>query len=389
MQKAATAQQSPSLFSLFLFFLRFGLTAFGGPAMIAYIRQKVVEEKKWLNGDSFRSGIAICQSIPGATAMQMATYVGLRKAGVLGALVSFLGFILPPFALMIALSVLYMKTHNLPQMISVFNGLQVIIVAIVANATLAVGLVSLKDWPGAVIALLSALMFALNMHPILVIILAGLLGIVIYSRLPFTNQGKREEESFSFRPLFLIILIIFLSFILLFLYNSNLFSLGLLMMRIDLFAFGGGFASLPIMFHEVVNLRQWMDGATFLNGIALGQVTPGPIVITATFIGYYLYGFWGGLVATLSIFFPSFLLVVGVTPHYDRLCSSPYFNRAVAGAICAFVGLLLSATLRFTTDIPWDILRISLVAGAFFALAKKVDLLWVLLAGTIISVLFL
>lgn len=389
MEKTATFQQSPSLLNLFLFFLRFGLTAFGGPAMIAYIRQKVVEEKKWLDEDGFRSGIAICQSIPGATAMQMATYVGLRKAGVLGALVSFLGFTLPPFALMITLSALYMKTHNLPQVISVFNGLQVIIVAIIANATLAIGTVSLKDWQGAVIALLSALMFALNVHPIVVVVFAGLLGVAFYARVSFANQGKKEEESFSFRPLFLIIIFTFLLFTLLFFYNRSLFGLGILMMRIDLFAFGGGFASLPIMFHEVVNLRQWMDGATFLNGIALGQVTPGPIVITATFIGYYLYGFWGGLVATFSIFLPSFLLVVGITPYFDCLRSSPYFNRAIAGAICAFVGLLMSATLRFAADIPWDILRITLVVGAFFALAKKVDLLWVLLIGTIISVLFL
>ena len=95
------------------------------------------------------------------------------------------------------------------------------------------------------------------------------------------------------------------------------------MMKIDLFAFGGGFTSLPLMLHEVVELRGWIDEKTFMNGIALGQVTPGPIVITATFVGYLLYGFWGSVVATLSIFTPSFLMLVIINPFFDRLKASP------------------------------------------------------------------
>ena len=109
---------------------------------------------------------------------------------------------------------------------------------------------------------------------------------------------------------------------LLFFLNRELFDLALIMSRIDLIAFGGGFASVPLMFREFVELRSWMDGPTFLNGIALGQFTPGPIVITATFVGYLLKGPLGGLIATIAMFLPSFLILIGVAPWFDG-CANP------------------------------------------------------------------
>jgi len=161
------------------------------------------------------------------------------------------------------------------------------------------------------------------------------------------------------------------------------------MFRIDLFAFGGGFASVPLMFHEVVQVRSWLDGPTLLNGIVLGQVTPGPIVITATFIGYLLKGPLGGLIATICVFLPSFMIVVGIVPYFDRLRSSPYFKKVITGILCSFVGLLLTVTIRFALNIPWDVPRILLSGAAFIALILKVDILWVVLIGTVISLIVL
>ena len=149
------------------------------------------------------------------------------------------------------------------------------------------------------------------------------------------------------------------------------------MFRIDLFAFGGGFASVPLMFYEVVQVRPWVDGPTLLNGIVLGQVTPGPIVITATFIGYLLKGPLGGLIATICVFLPSFMMVVGIVPYFDRLRGSPYFKKVMTGILCSFVGLLLTVTIRFALNIPWDFTRILLSSAAFVALLLKVDILWV------------
>lgn len=379
-----------SLGHLFIYFLKLGITAFGGPAMVAYIRKMAVEQKKWLDEGTFRNGVALCQTIPGATAMQVSAYVGLRARGVAGAAASFIGFGLPAFFFMMILSALYVLTYSLPPVVSAFGGLQAIIVAIIANATVSFGRTSLKKWQDVAIVIVAAGMFWWGVNPILVILLAALLGLVLYSKQPLhITTIHPARKSHSIRSLWLILSVTAIAFFVLFLVQRRLFDLATLMFRIDLFAFGGGFASVPLMFHEVVDVRSWMDGSTFLNGIALGQVTPGPIVITATFIGYLLYGPLGGLIATVSVFLPSFLMLVGIVPYFDRFCGSPYFNKAIAGVLSSFVGLLLSVTIRFALNIPWDIPRVLLASAAFVALLSKIEILWVVLVGTVISVLVL
>jgi chromate transporter len=191
------------------------------------------------------------------------------------------------------------------------------------------------------------------------------------------------------RSLWIIASVGALAFVVLFFRERKLFDLAAVMFRIDLFAFGGGFASVPLMFHEIVEVRSWMDAQTFLNGIALGQITPGPIVITATFVGYMLYGLLGAIVATVSVFLPSFLMVIGVTPYFDRLRRSAYFTRAISAVLCSFVGLLLGVTFRFGSNISWDISRALLAIAAFVGLFCKVEIIWIVLVGTVISVFFL
>jgi chromate transporter len=175
-------------------------------------------------------------------------------------------------------------------------------------------------------------------------------------------------------------------FVVLYLLNPDLLNLSLLFSRIDLYAFGGGFASLPIMFHEVVDVQGWMDSQTFLNGIALGQVTPGPIVITATFIGYMLHGAWGGVVGTVSIFAPSFILLAMAEPFYLHLRTSNVVRRIIKGVLITFVGLILVTAVKFALPIPWDVPRILLTGFALAALLNKVDILWVVAAGVALSI---
>jgi chromate transporter len=381
--------QPPSLFDLFTSFLRLGATAFGGPAMVAYIRKMAVEKKHWLDEPSVRDGVALCQTIPGATAIQMTAYVGLRVKGVVGAAASFIGFGLPAFLFMMILSALYARTHTLPAVVSIFNGLQAIVVAVVANATLSFGRTSIKNWRNVINALIAAGLFGLKVSPILVIIVAALLGTILYNKPPLARAGSPLNKSHAPKSLFMILSATAVGFGVLYSLDRKLFDLATLMFRIDLFAFGGGFASVPLMFYEVVQVRSWLDGPTLLNGIVLGQVTPGPIVMTATFIGYLLKGPLGGLIATLCVFLPSFMMVVGIVPYFDRLRSLPYFNKVITGILCSFVGLLLTVTIRFGLDIPWNLPRILLSGAAFVALILKVDILWVVLIGTVISLLVL
>ena len=381
--------QSPSLSHLFFAFLRLGATAFGGPAMVAYIRKMAVEKNHWLDDHSARDGVALCQTIPGATAMQMSAYVGFRARGVAGAGASFIGFGLPAFLFMMILSALYARTHTLPAVVSAFSGLQAIVVALVANATLSFGKASIKNWRNVINALIAAGLFGLKVNPILVIIIAAFLGMILYNKQPVSPTAIPTEKAHAPKSLILLLLSVGVGFGLFFFLDRKLFDLTTLMFRIDLFAFGGGFASVPLMFYEIVQVRSWLDGPTLLNGIVLGQVTPGPIVITATFVGYLLKGPLGGLLATVCVFLPSFMMVVGIVPYFDRLRSLPYFKKVISGILCSFVGLLLTVTIRFALDIPWDVPRILLSSAAFIALILKIDILWVVLTGTVISLIVL
>jgi chromate transporter len=388
-QSQEQAPESPALWRIFASFFRLGATAFGGPAMVAYIRKMVVDKKKWLGDDEFREGVALCQIIPGATAMQTAAYSGLKIRGVAGAAASFVGFVAPAFIFMMILSAVYSGAEKVPVAMSVFGGLEAIVVALVANAAVSFGKNYIKSVRGAIIAVCAAILFWFGINPVLVIVAATLAGLLLMS-------GKKMETAFEaglaradFWALFIIIAAAAAGFALMFVFDRKLFSLAALMSRIDLFAFGGGFASLPIMFHEVVKVRRWLSGPVFLNGLALGQVTPGPIVITATFIGYRIRGLTGGAVATVAVFLPSFLMVVITAPYVKRLRGSLHFNKAVQGILCSFVGLLLSVTIHFGQRVPWDVPRAILAIGAFICLYFNVGILWVILAGAAISAMVL
>ena len=383
---ARDVHHAPFLHHLFGSFLRMGITAFGGPAMIAYIRKMAVGQKKWLDQESFQDGVALCQTIPGATAMQMAAYVGLKARGVRGAASCYVGFGLPAFLLMLALSFAYSRTHELPAVISIFSGLQAVIVAVVANATLSFGKTSVKDWKSVLIGLVAAGLFWIRANPLLIIILAALLGMLLNGRQPFAQKTTRPASMrHTIVPLLFFLFGSAAGLSLLFYFQKELFELAVLMSKIDLLAFGGGFVSVPLMFHEIVDARAWMDGPTFLNGIVLGQFTPGPIVITATFVGYLVCGLPGALIATVAIFLPSFLMLIGVAPWFDRVRSSPWFTRAIGGILCSFVGLLLTVTIRFALNVHWDWPHVALAAAALTALVFKLDILWVVLGGTAIS----
>jgi len=376
---------------LFLSFLRLGLTAFGGPAMIAYIKELSVNRNKWLDEETFKDGVSLCQSIPGATAMQMAAYVGLRSRGLIGALLSYAGFGLPAFTLMLILSVAYVDAHELPFAVSLFKGLQVIVFAIIANATYSFGKGILINYKEMLIALISAALLWLGVSPFVVIIGAALTGFLFFlnprsTALP-THIVKRDQR--ELKQVMLLFFIFLAGLAGLYIANIKLFNLATLMLKVDIFAFGGGFASVPLMLHEIVDVRRWIDGKTFMDGIALGQVTPGPIVITATFVGYLMYGFAGALVATVTIFTPSFLILTVVTPFFDRLKTSKYFVGATKGILASFVGLLFYATIKFAFAVPWDVVRVLLALGALTALMRKIDILYVVLIGAVISILIL
>ncbi len=357
--------------------------------MVAYIKEMAVNRHNWLDEQTFNEGVVLCQSIPGATAMQTAAYVGLRSKGIPGAFSSFVGFGLPAFVLMLVLSSLYEKYNEIPIIISIFGGLQVIVVAIVANATYSFGKGTFNNYKDIILAVIAAALLWAGVSPFIVIIGASFAGIIILrgvGAVPLSVAGKQINR-YRVKHLSIFLLTFLLIFIPLYFIDRKLFDLSALMIRIDLFAFGGGFASVPLMLHEVVDIRGWLDSKTFMDGIALGQVTPGPIVITSTFVGYLTHGIAGAFVATISIFAPSFLMVIAITPVMDRLKNSIYFHDATKGILTSFVGLLFFVTVKFSAAVPWDVLRVLLASVAFVALLKKIDIHYVVLITAFISVI--
>jgi len=369
------------IITLFLSFLKLGFTAFGGPAMVAYIKEFTVEKKQWVDEKTFQEGVALAQAIPGATAIQVAAYVGLKKGGIPGGMASFTGFGLPAFIIMLLLSALYVKTYSVSHIISVFTGLQVIVVAIVANALISFAK-PIKSKGEIFIALVSFFLFILGLNPFLIIIFCFLV-----SQLIFRDESIKGKSSkpVNFSGLAILFITVISCLFLLFIFDRTLFNLAVVMMKIDLFAFGGGYASVPLMLHEVVERFRWIDAEAFMNGIALGQITPGPIVITATFVGYLLKGIQGAIVATVSVFTPSFLIMASVYEASDRIKNSKIFIRSKKGLLASFSALLLFATLKFTQAVSWDWVKLIMALISFFCLFKRISIFYVVVVGSAIS----
>jgi chromate transporter len=382
---------SPRPLSVFLPFLRLGMTAFGGPAIIAYIRDLAVKKKHWLSGESFGDGLALCQTIPGATAMQSAAYVGLKTRDFSGAAAAYLGFVTPAFVFMLVLSALYKYGQDAPLVLSLFSGLRAMVVALIANAALSIGTATVKKWWGLPVVAGAATALYFGAHPIYVIFAAAAVGLLVPANAGSKPQSPAEGSPATrrsyLRPVAILLGVAALVMGFLYVFERPLFDLALTMLRVDLFAFGGGFASVPLMQNEVVNVHQWLDTQTFIDGIALGQVTPGPIVITATFVGYMVAGFAGAVVATAAIFLPSFVILVLVEPHFDRFRRNRWFRKAITGILLSFVGLLLAVTVRLGVSVSWQVWTIVLAVAAFAALRLKADVLWVVLAGGVASVI--
>jgi chromate transporter len=379
----------PTLARLFLVFLRLGAVAFGGPAMVAHIRGVAVERRRWLRPQDFHEGVSLCQAIPGATAMQCAAFVGLRCRGLAGAAAAFAGFGLPAFLLMLLLSLAYSRAMQLPAVLAALTGLRLIVVALVAHAAWGFGRTALRGWRDAAIAAAAASLFLLRVHPVLILLGAAATGLLTTNPAggapPPPVDGRRPVAALR-APLLLVVGALALGW-LLHVLQPRLAALALSMVKVDLVAFGGGFASVPLMLREVVDYRGWLPAAVFMDGITLGQITPGPIVITATFVGQQVAGLAGAAVATAGIFLPSFVVLALVEPWFRRLNSRPAFRGATHALVLSFVGLLVSATIQFARLAPWSPAGALLAAAAFLLLLRKVDVAWIVVGGGILSAL--
>lgn len=392
----------PTLRELFLTFLRLGATAFGGPAMLPVVRALVVERKRWMDEAAFRSGVALCQAVPGATVMQVASYVGLRLRGTPGMLAGFFGFTLPAFLMITLLSAMYWKNRELPALMDAFIGLKAVTVALMVSGLLDFGKRYLRmgmDWViGAGVCGLTLL----GVHPIVPVLAAAGAGVVAYrdgEATPVGAPGGTPDGAFNLpgnapgrpggrtalRGLLAGLAGVAVALAVLAALRPDLFALAVSMLRTDLVAFGGALAALPVMRHEVVHLRGWMSDAAFLDGVAIGQVTPGPIILTAAFIGWRVDGLVGSTVAGLAIFTPSLFFMLGAERLVARMEHSRIYRRAVRATLAGFTGLLGYLAITVAQALPPTPLPAVIGVAAFAALRAGVDVLYVVGAGALAS----
>jgi chromate transporter len=374
---------------LFKRFLKLGATAYGGPAIAQHMKKTIVKDLGWLKEPEFMQGIALCQLLPGATFVQMSAYVGYRLRGIGGALACMAGFVLPAFVLMLILSAIYFRFGDLWLVQSLFKGLAPIIVAIILDAFINFGKPMAKDWKAIIIVVLAFAGFVFHMNVVLVFLFSGALGLLLRLAVsekalppPVPSGGAKRNAHYLLGLAAIIITLFGVCYFL----NEQLLYLALIMAKVGALAFGGGFTTIGLIQLDVVERFHWVSTKEFLDGIVMGQVTPGPIVITATFLGYKLAGFLGAAMATMAIFTSDFFILSLVMPYYDRLKGSKTVRIMEQGILAAFVGMLGLVLYNFGRTTFVDIPTVLFAVGAFVALLKKVELLYILLTGAVLSI---
>lgn len=335
----------PAFSRFLLCLLKVGLTAYGGPAIVAQLHQELVRRQKWVTEEEFAESLAFAQLIPGPVVPATAAHVAQRLYGPLAVFPAVCAYAVPAFALMLALSALYFRWGKLPAVSASFRALGPVIVGIVASATLQLAQPALRDFRGLFLAGALLPLFSVRINPVIVVLLGAVLGLVIFSSedgtgsMPRLPKGSRRRALAwgSLAGATLLFLLAGLA-----LRHPPLASFALKVAKISLMAFGGGYTAVALMFHAFVKAEPpLLPTKEFVDGLALGQLTPGPVIITATFVGYKVAGILGAVVATLYTFLPPAALVTMLAPHVAQLRKSLWFGRAVRGALAAFVALLL------------------------------------------------
>ena len=391
-ETSATIHQPVSLWKLAGVYLLIGFTGFG-PALAAETRKHLVKERKWLSEEDFLNGLALAQMLPGAIFASLTVYVGYKIRGIAGALTSFFAFLLPPFSLMLLLSYVYFTYGSLPSISVLFQGMAVVVAGLVANAVIDIGKSTVTDIKGIGIAAGSVGIMTFYPSIFLLLFLAATAGIVLYFQ-PLKRECLLSEAASSpkaakaaaipFNRILMLVVILALAAYGLS-WQPVLQKLGLVFFRMGSVLFGGGFSMIPFIQQEVVYQYHWLTLDEFVVGIALGQVTPGPVLITATFIGYKVAGVSGAIVSTLGVFLPSLFLVILTAEIHQKFCHNLWIRSAIKGIVAAFTGMILVVAFGLAQHSLVDIPSVLLAVMTFAALRfSRLDTIWVVLGGTLL-----
>lgn len=335
------------LFEIFLVSIKLGLTSFGGPtAHLGYFHTEYVRRRKWMDEKSYADLVALSQFLPGPASSQVGIGIGVMRGGVLGGLTSFIGFTLPS-VLVLMLFASLLTTFDISEA-GWIHGLKIVAVVVVAHAIMGMAKNLAPDIQRKTIALLAlvgTLLWQSSFTQVGVILIAALIGFLIYKN-HAEDDGKTTKfpiaKRFSAICLMLFVVLLFALPALRELTGSYWVAVVDSFYRAGSLVFGGGHVVLPLLEQELVP-SGWITEEAFLAGYGATQAVPGPLFTFAAYLGTVMNGWIGGLVATVAIFLPAFLLILGALPFWDMLRSNPKVKGAVMGANAAVIGILISA----------------------------------------------
>ncbi|PVZ71538.1 chromate efflux transporter [Pelagibaculum spongiae] len=392
---ASQPDQRHSVFSVFITFLKLGLSAFGGPvAHIGYFHKEFVKKQQWLSDSQFSQLLAICQFLPGPASSQLGFSIGLLRAGWLGALAAFIAFTLPSVLLLIGFALL------LPAVTGDFanaaiHGLKLVACVVVIDALLGMSQKLCPDTPRKLMAIFSAaiLIVSGNVWLQIGLVLAGAVLGARYCQQALTTGSEKIQINYS-KKLASIFIIIFAGIFIalpLFADNNSLLAIADAFYRAGALVFGGGHVVLPLLEESVVG-NQWLDQSQFLAGYGASQAIPGPMFAFSAYLGALIPGehsnLFAAFIAVIFMFLPGFLLVSAILPFWKSFTTLKYAASAVAGVNAVVVGLLAAALYDpiFISGVQSPIDMATVLIGLVILSVLKRSALWVVVSCVLLSI---
>lgn len=368
------ADRKSSLGQLAALFLRLGLTAFGGPAAhIAMMEDEVVNRKRWLDRQRFLDLLGVANLLPGPSSSELAIYIGQSQAGWAGLLLGGACFILPAALLTAMIAWAYTRFGSLPQATGILYGIRPVVVAIIFQALWRLGQTALKTKVLMIIAVGAAAASLAGLGPVWVLLCCG--TVVLAKR--SVQRLRSLPAVFGFVPTAAIIT------------HWSLGNLFLIFLKIGAVVFGSGYVLLAFLRADLVDRLHWLTEKQLLDAVAVGQITPGPVFSTATFIGYILAGGRGAFLATVAIFLPAFFLVAFTGPLLPRLRKSKSVSALLDGVNAGSLGLMLAVVLFLARAAIFDLATaLTAIGSAVLLLRFKVNATWVILAGAVFGIIY-
>ncbi|MCX6163842.1 MAG: chromate efflux transporter [Ignavibacteriae bacterium] len=380
--------QQITLFELAKYFLILGATGFGGPlAIIEKIRYDLVLKKNWMQMDEFKNLFGYAQVAPGPLAFQVAVYFGYYRKGFWGAFLAGFGLVFPSFLLVLIFSIFYKEFKDVEYIRYAMYGLSPVIIAIIAKSGLNLSkTIFQKDIYLYIIFFLSIFLTIFLKIQIIYIVIA----FAVFSLLFYSVKEKFKKDSIhsfagilTFAPILKGIKGTLSAILISSFFSANLITMALLFLKVGSLTYGSGFVIVGVLRQEVVDNLHWLSSKEFIDGIAFGQITPGPVVITSTFIGYMTSGFIGSIVSTVCIFLPTFIFVLILAQKIHKFKDNFYLQSLIKGANAAALGAIISTAFMLSKDALIDVQTVIffLIAVLILFLTKFKDIYLILLSA--------